>query len=146
MLGETIIDEDMTENEKFSKVAGMGLLPVETVFAKENYKESEIKEILKKLSNIGPEKVILTGVSFENNKLGIMGYDKEKDEFFTYFKDKINVKYHGTGDVFASALVGAIANNKEIEKACKIAVDFVWETINDIYYKKKKNILNKKKV
>lgn len=37
MLGETVTDEEGTENDKFSKVLGMGLLPIDTVFAKEKH-------------------------------------------------------------------------------------------------------------
>ena len=100
---------------------------------KENYSEEEIKHMLIKLSNLGPKYVVLTGVSFKDNELGVMSYNKETNKFFTYFKEKVPAKYHGTGDIFASTLVGAITNNNTIEEGLKIAVDYVWETINDTY-------------
>lgn len=106
---------------------------------KENYNEQEIKDILIELSNLGPKYVVLTGVSFKDNKLGVMSYNKETNEFFTYFKEKIPAKYHGTGDIFASTLVGAITNNNTLEEGLKIAVDYVWETINDTYKTNKKD-------
>lgn len=97
---------------------------------KENYSEKEIKNMLIELSELGPKQVVLTGISFEENRLGVMSYNKETDEYFTYFKEEIPVKYHGTGDIFASTCVGALANNNSLEEALKIAVDYVWETIN----------------
>ena len=100
---------------------------------KENYSEEEIKHMLIELSNLGPKYVVLTGVSFKDNQLGVMSYNKETNKFFTYFKEKVPAKYHGTGDIFASTLVGAITNNNTIEEGLKIAVDYVWETINDTY-------------
>ena len=106
---------------------------------KEIYSEQEIKDILIELSNLGPKYVVLTGVSFKDNKLGVMSYNKENNEFFTYFKEKIPAKYHGTGDIFASTLVGAITNNNTLEEGLKIAVDYVWETINDTYKTNKKD-------
>lgn len=106
---------------------------------KEEYTEKEIKEILLNLSKLGPKKVVLTGVSFNEKEIGIMSYDKTTNEFFAYFKEKINVKYHGTGDVFASTLMGALTNQKTLEESLKIAVDYVWETINDTYKEKKEN-------
>lgn len=106
---------------------------------KEIYSEQEIKDILIELSNLGPKYVVLTGVSFKDNKLGVMSYNKETNEFFTYFKEKIPAKYHGTGDIFASTLVGAITNNNTLEEGLKIAVDYVWETINDTYKTNKKD-------
>lgn len=106
---------------------------------KEIYSEQEIKDILIESSNLGPKYVVLTGVSFKDNKLGVMSYNKETNEFFTYFKEKIPAKYHGTGDIFASTLVGAITNNNTLEEGLKIAVDYVWETINDTYKTNKKD-------
>ena len=106
---------------------------------KEIYSEQEIKDILIELSNLGPKYVVLTGVSFKDNKLGVMSYNKETNEFFTYFKEKIPAKYHGAGDIFASTLVGAITNNNTLEEGLKIAVDYVWETINDTYKTNKKD-------
>lgn len=106
---------------------------------KEKYSQKEIKEILIELSKLGPQKVILTGVSFNENELGVMAYDKQKNEFFSYFKEKIPAKYHGTGDVFASTLVGALTNSNTLEKSLQIAVDYVWECIKDTYGTNKEN-------
>lgn len=106
---------------------------------KEIYSEQEIKDILIELSNLGPKYVVLTGVSFKDNKLGVMSYNKETNKFFTYFKEKVPAKYHGTGDIFASTLVGAITNRNTLEEGLKIAVDYVWETINDTYKTNKKD-------
>lgn len=106
---------------------------------KENYTEEEIKELLIELSNLGPKQVVLTGVSFQEDELGVMTYNKNTNQFFSYFKEKIPVKYHGTGDVFASTLVGAMVNEKTIEESLKIAVDYVWETIKDTYITNKED-------
>lgn len=107
---------------------------------KKNYSEQEIKDMLIELSLLGPKYVVLTGVSFNENKLGVMSYNKETNEYFTYFKEKIPAKYHGTGDIFASTLVGAITNNNTLEEGLKVAVDYVWETINDTYKTNKKDV------
>ena len=106
---------------------------------KENYTEEEIKELLIELANLGPKQVILTGISFKDNELGVVSYNKETNKFFTYFRERIPVKYHGTGDIFASTLIGAILNNNTLEESLKIAVDYVWETINDTYKEKKED-------
>ena len=107
---------------------------------KENYSEQEIKDMLIELSFLGPKYVVLTGVSFNENKLGVMSYNKETNKFFTYFKEKVPAKYHGTGDIFASTLVGAITNRNTLEEGLKVAVDYVWETINDTYKTNKKDV------
>ena len=107
---------------------------------KENYSEQEIKDLLIELSFLGPKYVVLTGVSFNENKLGVMSYNKETNKFFTYFKERVPAKYHGTGDIFASTLVGAITNSNTLEEGLKVAVDYVWETINDTYKTNKKDV------
>ena len=109
------------------------------IYKEGNYTEEEIKELLIELSNLGPKQIILTGISFKDNELGVMSYNKETNKFFTYFREKIPVKYHGTGDIFASTLVGAILNENSLEESLKIAVDYVWETINDTYKEKKED-------
>lgn len=106
---------------------------------KEKYTEDEIKELLIELTNLGPRYSILTGVSFEKDEIGVMEYNKEENKFYSYFRKKIPGKYHGTGDIFSSTLVGAIVNNNSIENALKIAVDYVWETISDTYNEKGEN-------
>lgn len=106
---------------------------------KEKYKEEYIKDILIKLSNLGPKKVILTGVSFKENEIGVISYNKESKKFFSCFKEKIDVKYHGTGDIFASTLVGSLVNNCSLEESLKISVDYVWECINVTYIEKQEN-------
>ena len=106
---------------------------------KEKYTVEEIKEILIELSKLGPKYTILTGVSLKNNEIGVMSYNKKTNSFNSYFKEKIPIKCHGTGDIFSSTLVGAFVNNNSIEEAIKIAVDYVWETIADTYKENKEN-------
>ena len=96
---------------------------------KENYTEEEIKEILIELSNLGPKQVILTGVSFNENELGVMGYKAEKDEFFSYFHRYLNASFHGTGDVFSSTTCGAVVRGAALEKALALAADFTVDSL-----------------
>ena len=77
---------------------------------KETYDEAYAKDLLKKLSDLGAKIAILTGVSFEEGKTGVMGYDKEKDETFYFSHEKLASSYHGTGDIFSSTCVGALMN------------------------------------
>ena len=87
------------------------------------YDEKYIKDILKKISDLGAKNAVLTGVSFDPEKVGLMGYDAEKNEFFSYFHKRLNVSFHGTGDVFASTAVGALMRDKSLAEALQIAAD-----------------------
>lgn len=91
---------------------------------KETYDEPYINEMLKKLAGLGAKISILTGVSFEEGTTGVMGYDSENNEYYYYKHKRINANYHGTGDIFASTLVGSLANNLTWKDAIPIAADY----------------------
>lgn len=96
---------------------------------KTSYDEAYIKEMLVKLAGLGAKTVILTGVTFDEDSIGVMGYDSENDEYYYYKHDKINAAYHGTGDIFSSTLVGSIANGLTWEEAIPIAADYTAKCI-----------------
>ncbi len=96
-----------------------------------NYDEEYIKSVLKKLTGLGCPKAALTGVSFEEDKIGVYYYDSEKDEYFCYFNEKLPVAFHGTGDIYASSALGAMMRGISIEKSLEIAVDFTLECMKE---------------
>lgn len=98
-------------------------------YVSEGYSEEYVKDVLRKLCAMGAKKAALTGVSLEESKTGVMAYDSESGEFFSYYHDRIPVQYHGTGDVFASACVGALSVGKSLEEALVIAADYTYESI-----------------
>ena len=98
-------------------------------YVSEGYDEEYVKDVLRKLCAMGAKKAALTGVSLDAHKTGVMAYDSETDEFFSYYHDRIPVQYHGTGDVFASACVGALSRGKSLEEALVIAADYTYESI-----------------
>ena len=91
------------------------------------YDEAYIKDILKKLTGLGCPRAALTGISFEADKIGVYSYDSVTDSYFYYANEKLPVSYHGTGDTYASAALGAIMRNISVEESLAIAVDFTLE-------------------
>lgn len=96
---------------------------------REEYDEEYIRDILKRLCGLGAGAAALTGISFEEGKLGAYSYDRATDSYFSYFNDRLPVAYHGTGDIFASATLGAIMCGHSTESALAVAVDFTLECI-----------------
>ena len=95
----------------------------------ETYTEDYIRDVLKKLTDLGAKSAALTGISFHPDKLGVYSYDSTTDSYFYYYNDKMPVAYHGTGDVFASATLGAMMQGHTVESALTVAVDYTLECI-----------------
>lgn len=95
----------------------------------ESYDEDYIRRILRELTALGAKTAALTGISFDPSKLGAYCYDSRTDSYFSYFNDYMPVAYHGTGDIFASATLGAIMRGHSTESALAVAVDFTLECI-----------------
>ena len=96
---------------------------------KEEYDESYTKAMLQALNAFGAKVSILTGVSLEEGKTGIMGYDREKDSYFSYQNKKVGAQFHGTGDLFASTFVGEVMKGLDWTDAIRIAADYTAHTI-----------------
>ena len=96
---------------------------------KENYDEAYVKELLRRLADLGAKINVLTGVSLEKGKTGVMGYDRERDEYYYYSHDRLEVSYHGTGDIFSSTCIGAMMNGLDWKAAMQIAADYTAECI-----------------
>lgn len=98
-------------------------------YAGENYSQEYIEALLKRLSELGAKQVVLTGVSFEKEKLGAAAYDRDTGKISYAFNDKINGYFHGTGDIFSSALLSGLLNNFSLDQAIQIAVDYTLKCI-----------------
>lgn len=90
-----------------------------------DYDRAYIDEILNKLTAMGCRNVIFTGVSYAPGKTGVVVL--ENGEYAYYEHDKLPNSCHGTGDIFASAFVGALVRGKSAFEAAKIAADYTVE-------------------
>lgn len=94
------------------------------------YEREYIERMIKKLSDMCEgKKTVLTGVYFDERKLGAATYDGCTDKVEYSFAEKIEGMYHGTGDVFASAFLASLLNGNSMKKSADTAVSFVTEAI-----------------
>lgn len=91
--------------------------------------EAFIGQLLEKLTAMSCGIVLITGVSFEPGKTGVMGCNGATGDRFYYGQDKLPESYHGTGDVFSSVCAGALLLEKPWQAAVKLAADFTAECI-----------------
>jgi len=89
---------------------------------KDSFSPGEISAIGERLTQMGAKNVLLTGVAFQPGKTGVALFNC--DELWHYSHEKADRSFHGTGDIFASAFVGAYMQGKSIQNAATIAADF----------------------
>lgn len=88
------------------------------------YTEDHVKKVLEGICSLGVKNAVLTGVDYGDGKLGVASMEAKTGRIFTYFRDRIDRCYHGTGDIYASTLVGGLANGKSLDESLKIATDY----------------------
>lgn len=96
---------------------------------KESYDKAYIDMVLENLSNIGCKKIILTGVSYTSDTTGVVVYENGNYQYYEH--KKMPKGCHGTGDIYASAFVGALVKGKSAFDSARIAADYVLECIKD---------------
>lgn len=97
-------------------------------YSKKNFSRPELIEIAKEICELGPNKVVITGI-IENENIFNLGYDKLLDEHFFIGSDYNNCSYSGTGDIFTSIICGMITNNHEFKFSIETATKFIHKTI-----------------
>lgn len=86
--------------------------------------EDFYRQLLEKLQELGPDTVILTGVTPASGMTGYMGIDKNRGVFSRFVK-KIPKSCHGTGDLFAAVFTGSCVKGMSPEGAAETAAAFV---------------------
>ncbi len=105
-------------------------LLLEEPYVERGYDEAYIRALLRRLSGLGCEKTLLTGVSLRPGRLGAACYDAGKDVFAYYDAGYVDQVFHGTGDVFGSALLAALLNGFSLPEAMAAAVDYTRRCID----------------
>lgn len=86
------------------------------------YDSDYINALLEGLFVKTHSKIVLTGVCFDEKKIGAAVYDGENRAYV--FSEKVNGTYHGTGDIFASTLTAALMNGRSLKASAQIAANF----------------------
>ena len=148
--GKTIVDPAMADNGKLyagfdaAYVEAMARLCFQADVVLPNLTEAclltgypyrkdlsrqEILDIVARLHAAGCKCVVLTGVGNDTRDTGVL--ISQEGQQFHYGHPRVPRSFHGTGDTFASAFVGAWMGGKTMEEAARIAADFVLECIHN---------------
>ena len=91
------------------------------------YDKAYIDAHLEKLAALGCKNIILTGVSYRASHTGIVVLENGVERYYEH--ELLPNSCHGTGDIYASAFVGALTRGKDAYDAAKIAADYTMACI-----------------
>ena len=89
---------------------------------REDYDEGYIDALLAALAANGAKTVVLTGVGYAPGRTGVVVYENGAARYYEH--RRIAKGCHGTGDVYASAFVGALLNGRSAFDAAALAADY----------------------
>ena len=112
-----VIAPNMTEVSLLLGIPYAEQCPLETV-----------KTYLKQLTEIGCPIAVITGIR-NGDQHGAIAYDSTTGSYYAAYREHVPEPMHGTGDIFASVLSGALVRGASIEQALSIAVNFTADTI-----------------
>ena len=86
-----------------------------------------VHRLLRRLTDLGAKKAVLTGVRNMEGRIGSAAYDSREGRFYEHFATFYPEHFHGTGDLYASVLTGALTRGLELRESMGLAVDFIAE-------------------
>lgn len=96
---------------------------------RETYDISYTDGLTEKLLKSGAKTIVFTGISYRPETTGVLVVEDGKQSYYEH--RRITGGFHGTGDVYASAFVGALENGFTALEAAKKAADFTLECIEN---------------
>ncbi len=93
------------------------------------YDKAYVDRLIAALQALGCRNIILTGIAYEP---GMTGIEVVEGDARAYYAHKLLPNScHGTGDIYASAFVGAFVRGKSAYDAAKIAADYTVDCITE---------------
>jgi len=93
------------------------------------HSQAYIDALMKELGTLGAQTVILTGVCPEEGKIGNVALDTSTGETVNCFYERLDTLYHGTGDLFGSALAALLVRGADLLTAIDCASFLVMESM-----------------
>ncbi len=88
---------------------------------------------LVRLSQKGPEIVVITSVPLTSGGICTVGYDRRRNSFWKIAGEYVPISYSGSGDMFTSVLIGGILGGDSLPIAMNRAAAFTQSTIKTTY-------------
>lgn len=88
-----------------------------------------LRDWLKRLSLEGRRSVVITGVSVAPGQIGAACLDRENGKISFVMVRREEGSFPGTGDLFASVLLGALLRGQDLQSAGGMAAEFVQKAV-----------------
>lgn len=94
-------------------------------------REDELRSWLVRLSDYGPNMVIITSVPDGDtlDRMAVIAYQQDRQQFWKVGYDVLPANFPGTGDLFTSVVVGRLLHDDTLPEAMTRAVQFVSQAI-----------------
>ena len=127
-MGELVAIADIITPNTTEAAMLLGEKPIELGFSSQ-----QIKSWLVRLAEKGPDIIVITSVDLADGTKCNVGYDKVHSKFWKVPYDHVEINYPGTGDIFASVLVGSILKGDSLPIAMNRATSFLEIAIKMTY-------------
>ena len=88
-----------------------------------SYDKVTVEKLLRDLAKLGTRKVIVTGISFKTDKIGLAYFDKETNETAYLMRKSYQSHFYGSGDLLTAILSAGYFYNLDLLKVCDLALD-----------------------
>ena len=96
-------------------------------YRENGHDEEYLHTLCEKLLELGAKQVVITGAIPEAGRIGAACHDGR--EMKIYAPERIPAAYDGTGDLFASVLLGALLHRRSLNESVVLAADFTRECV-----------------
>ena len=94
---------------------------------------TDVRRLLKRLSEGGPSAVVITGVQTAGGGHINAGYERDSGACWQVPFERIPVNYPGTGDIFSGVLVGSLLKGDSLPAAMDRATQFASLAVSSTY-------------
>lgn len=98
-------------------------------YLSENYSKTDIEQLCQALVKFNNKHIILTGISFEDDKIGLAHFNRESGNITYHFSKVYPYHFFGTGDLITAILGAGYFHDLSLDDVAEVALDFIDKTL-----------------
>lgn len=100
-------------------------LLTDLAYLSENYSKTDIEQLCQALVKYNNKHIILTGISFEDDKIGLAHFNCESGNITYHFSKAYPYHFFGTGDLITAILGAGYFHDLSLDDVAEVALDFI---------------------